>query len=192
MSPSSTSPLPPRETLAFVQRRWEEDVVPALTRYIEIPAKSPSFDREWAAHGHLDRAAILIDEWSRRRPIEGLTVETVRLSGRTPVILMEVPGTAAETVLLYGHCDKQPEMTGWAEGLGPWTPVRRGDRLYGRGAGDDGYAAFAALTAIETLQAQGRPHRRCVVLIEACEESGSYDLPFYVEALAKRIGTPSL
>src|SRR5215469_14608217 len=92
MSPSTTSPLPPRETLSFVQRRWEEDVLPALTRYIEIPAKSPSFDREWAAHGHLDRAAALIDEWSRRRPIEGLAVETVRLLGRTPVILMEVPG----------------------------------------------------------------------------------------------------
>src|SRR5499425_1356005 len=192
MSPSTTSPLPPRETLTFVQRRWEEDVLPALTRYIEIPAKSPSFDREWAAHGHLDRAAALIDEWSRRRPIEGLTVETVRLSGRTPVILMEVPGTAAETILLYGHCDKQPEMTGWSEGLGTWIPVRRGDRLYGRGAQDDGYAAFCALTAIEAVQRAGAPHARCVVLVEASEESGSPDLPAYMEALAARVGTPDL
>jgi acetylornithine deacetylase/succinyl-diaminopimelate desuccinylase-like protein len=104
---------------------------------------------------------------------------------------MDVPGRG-DTVLLYGHLDKQPEMVGWGEGLGPWTPVRRGDKLYGRGAGDDGYAAFAALTAIETLQRQNIPHARCVVLIEACEESGSYDLPAYVEALASRIGTPSL
>src|SRR5262247_4175134 len=192
MSPSTTSPLPPRETLTFVQRRWEEDVLPALTRYIEIPAKSPSFDREWAAHGHLDRAAALIDEWSRRRPIEGLTVETVRLPGRTPVILMEVPGTAAETILLYGHCDKQPEMTGWAEGLGPWIPVRRGDRLYGRGAQDDGYAAFCALTAIEAVQQAGAPHARLIVLIEASEESGSPDLPAYMEARAAKIGEPDL
>ena len=101
---------------------------------------------------------------------------------------MEVPGAGGDTVLLYGHCDKQPEMVGWAEDGGPWTPVRRGDRLFGRGAGDDGYAAFAALTAIEALQAQGIPHARCVVLIEACEESGSHDLPDYVETLADRIG----
>ena len=192
MSPSSTSPLPARETLSFIQRRWTEDVLPALTRYIEIPAKSPAFDHEWAAHGHLDRAAALIEEWSRRRPIEGLTVETVRLRGRTPVILMEVPGTSPETILLYGHCDKQPEMTGWAEGLGPWIPVRRGDRLYGRGAQDDGYAAFCALTAIEAVQQAGAPHARLVVLIEASEESGSPDLPAYMEAFAARIGEPDL
>jgi acetylornithine deacetylase/succinyl-diaminopimelate desuccinylase-like protein len=105
---------------------------------------------------------------------------------------MEIPGDADETVLLYGHLDKQPEMTGWSDGLGPWTPVRRGDRLYGRGAADDGYAAFAALTAIEALQTQGVPHARCVVLIETCEESGSADLPAYMDALARRIGTPDL
>src|SRR5438093_759522 len=192
MSPSSTSPLPARETLSFIQRRWTEDVLPALTRYIEIPAKSPSFDHEWAAHGHLDRAAALIEEWGRRRPIEGLTVETVRLPGRTPVILMEVPGTSPETILLYGHCDKQPEMTGWAEGLGPWISVRRGDRLYGRGAQDDGYAAFCALTAIEAVQQAGAPHARLVVLIEASEESGSPDLPAYMEALAARLDEPDL
>ncbi len=179
-------------TLPFVQRTWDEHVIPALVEYVKIPAKSPAFDPQWREHGHLDRAVALIEAWARARPLEGLLIDVARLESRTPVLLMEIPGQGEETVLLYGHCDKQPEMTGWADGLGPWTPVRRGDRLYGRGAGDDGYAAFAALTAIEALQRHGRPHRRCVVLIEACEESGSYDLPFYVEALAKRIGTPSL
>jgi acetylornithine deacetylase/succinyl-diaminopimelate desuccinylase-like protein len=179
-------------TLAFVQRAWDERILPPLTEYIRIPARSPMFDAAWREHGHLDRAVALIESWCRARPIEGLRVEVVRLEDRTPVILAEVPGRSDETVLLYGHCDKQPEMTGWAEGLGPWTPVVRGDRLYGRGAADDGYAAFAALTAIEALQAQGVPHARCVVLIEACEESGSYDLPAYVEALAGRLGTPGL
>src|SRR5262249_44238576 len=119
--------------------------------------------------------------------IEGLAIEIVRLPGRTPVILMEAPGRGERTVLLYGHCDKQPEMVGWAADAGPWIPVRRGNRLFGRGAGDDGYAAFAALTAIEALEAQGVPHSRCVVLIEASEESGSPDLPAYVEKLADRI-----
>jgi len=180
------------DTGAFVRRAWDERIVPALTEYIRIPAKSPAYDPEWRAHGHLDRAVELIRAWATQRPIEGLRVEVVGLEGRTPVILMDVPGAGGETVLLYGHCDKQPEMTGWEAGLGPWTPVRRGERLYGRGGADDGYAAFAALTAIESLQAQKRPHARCVVLIEACEESGSHDLPAYVEALAARIGTPAL
>src|SRR5216117_1595653 len=164
----------------------------ALTEYVRIPAKSPMFDREWAEHGHLDRAVALIGAWARSRPIEGLRVEVVRLEGRTPVLLMEAPGSGGETVLLYGHCDKQPEMTGWADGLGPWTPGRRGDKLYGRGVGDDGYAAFAALTAIQALHEQRVPHARSLVLMEACEESGSYDLPFYVDALVDRLGTPSL
>jgi acetylornithine deacetylase/succinyl-diaminopimelate desuccinylase-like protein len=172
---------------AFVQRAWDSDIVPALTEYIRIPAKSPMYDAQWAEHGHIDRAVDLITGWARRRKIEGLTIEVVRLPGRTPVILMEVPGAGGPTALLYGHCDKQPEMVGWAEDGGPWVPVRRGDRLFGRGAGDDGYAAFAALTAIEALQAQGAAHRRCVVLIEASEESGSPDLPAYVEALTDRI-----
>jgi acetylornithine deacetylase/succinyl-diaminopimelate desuccinylase-like protein len=174
-------------TRAFVQRAWDTDIVPALTEYIRIPAKSPMFDVRWAEHGHIDRAVVLITDWARRRKIEGLTIDVVRLPGRTPVILMDVPGAGGETVLLYGHCDKQPEMVGWAEDGGPWTPVRRGDRLFGRGAGDDGYAAFAALTAIEALQAQGVRHNRCAVLIEASEESGSPDLPAYVEALTERI-----
>ena len=174
-------------TRAFVQRVWDADIVPTLTEYIRIPAKSPLYDTKWAEHGHIDRAVALITDWARRRKLEGLTIEVVRLDGRTPVILMEVPGTGGETVLLYGHCDKQPEMVGWADDGGPWTPVRRGNRLFGRGAGDDGYAAFAALTAIEALQAQGVPHARCVILIEASEESGSPDLPAYVDKLADRI-----
>ena len=174
-------------TRAFVQRTWDADIVPALIEYIRIPAKSPMYDEGWAEHGHIDRAVTLITDWARGRRLEGLAIEVVRLPGRTPVILMEVPGAGGDTVLLYGHCDKQPEMVGWAVDAGPWTPVRRGDRLFGRGAGDDGYAAFAALTAIEALQAQGVPHARCVVLIEASEESGSPDLPAYVEQLADRI-----
>src|SRR5204863_425113 len=160
--------------------------------YIRIPAKSPHYDVKWKENGHIDRAVALLQEWSVKRAIEGLRFDVVRLPGRTPVILIDVPGTSDEIVLLYGHCDKQPEMVGWAEGLGPWIPARKGDRLFGRGVGDDGYATFSALTAIEALQAARVPHARCIVLIEACEESGSYDLPAYMDTLASRIGTPSL
>jgi acetylornithine deacetylase/succinyl-diaminopimelate desuccinylase-like protein len=187
-----TLALDPEQALAFVQHAWDGGVLPALTEYIRIPAKSPAFDRAWREHGHLDRAVAMVEAWCRARPIEGLSVEVVRLPERTPLVVIDVPGGGGNPVLLYGHVDKQPEMTGWTEGLGPWAPAMRGDRLYGRGAADDGYAAFAALTAIEALQAQGVPHSRCVVLIEASEESGSPDLPAYVEALQDRIGTPDL
>ena len=176
----------------FVQKTWDESIVPTLTEYVKIPAKSPMFDAQWREHGHIDRAVELVRGWAGARPIEGLRIEVVRLEGRTPLLLMEAPGTGTDTVLLYGHLDKQPEMVGWAEGTGPWTPVRRGDKLYGRGVGDDGYAAFAALTAIQALQEQRSRHARCVVLIEACEESGSHDLPYYVDALKAKLGTPSL
>jgi acetylornithine deacetylase/succinyl-diaminopimelate desuccinylase-like protein len=187
-----TAPFDPGRALGFAEHAWEERIVPALTDYIRIPAKSPGFDRDWRAHGHLDRAVELVERWCRSRPIEGLRVEVVRLPERTPVILMEVPGSTDETVLLYGHVDKQPEMTGWADGLGPWQPVRKGDKLYGRGGADDGYAAFAAVSALEALGEQGVPHGRAVVLVEASEESGSVDLPAYIDALASRLGTPGL
>ena len=176
----------------FVDGVWESSIVPALTEYIKIPNKSPLFDPEWQAHGFMDQAVTLIEGWCKEQAIEGLTVEVVRLEGRTPLIYMEVPGEGDDTVLLYGHLDKQPEMVGWNDGLGPWEPVRDGDKLFGRGGADDGYAAFASLTAIRALKEAGGQHARCVIVIEGCEESGSPDLPFYIDHLADRIGTPSL
>jgi acetylornithine deacetylase/succinyl-diaminopimelate desuccinylase-like protein len=174
---------------------WD-GLVPVLSDYIAIPALSPSFDSDWAANGHLDRAVDLISAWCRDRPIPGMSVWVHRLEGRTPVVVCEIPATAgaddAAPVLLYGHLDKQPEMEGWRHGLGPWTPVLEGDRLYGRGGADDGYSAFAALGAVEAVQAAAGAHPRCVVLIEASEESGSPDLPAHVEALDGVIGTPQL
>jgi acetylornithine deacetylase/succinyl-diaminopimelate desuccinylase-like protein len=176
----------------FCDERWDESIVSELTEYIRIPNKSPHFDPDWEENGHMERAVTLIAEWCRKRPIEGMTMEIHRIPGRTPVILLDCPGESDDTVLLYGHLDKQPEMTGWEEGLGPWEPVLRGERLFGRGGADDGYAAFASLTAIEALQREGVARSRCVVLIEACEESGSFDLPHHLEALREKIGQPSL
>ena len=171
---------------------FSTSIVPRLCDYIRIPNKSPDFDPDWKAHGHMDRAAELMAAWCREQEIKGLNVEIVRAGNRTPLLLCEIPGTGNGTALLYGHMDKQPEFTGWAEGLSPWEPVLRDGRLYGRGGADDGYAVFSSLTAIRLLQQQGIPHARCVVLIEDCEESGSYDLLHYVETLADRVGTPSL
>ena len=176
----------------FVGTLWDDEIVPQLVEYIRIPNKSPMFDADWAKHGYMDAAVALMEKWARSQPIPGMQIEVVRLEGRTPLIFIEIPGQGDDTVLLYGHLDKQPEMTGWADHLGPWKPVIEGDRLYGRGGADDGYAIFGSLAAIRALQEQGVPHSRCVVMIEACEESGSYDLPYYVDHLAARIGKPSL
>jgi acetylornithine deacetylase/succinyl-diaminopimelate desuccinylase-like protein len=179
---------------AFIDRLWDDEIIPQLIDYVRIPNKSPAFDPDWQVHGYMDKAVEQFAAWARAKvsSIAGASVEVVRLEGRTPVIFIDIPGQNTDTVLLYGHLDKQPEMTGWADGLGPWVPVVKDGRLYGRGGADDGYAMFAALAAILALKAQGARHARCAILIEACEESGSYDLPFYVDHLAERLGSPSL
>jgi acetylornithine deacetylase/succinyl-diaminopimelate desuccinylase-like protein len=177
---------------AFCNHLWDQSALPELIRYIRIPNKSPAFDTDWQAHGHMDRVVAQFTAWCQAQALPGLKLEVVRLPGRTPLIYMETPGDGDDTVLLYGHLDKQPEMTGWRAGLGPWEPVLEGDRLYGRGGADDGYATFSSLIALLALKDQNVPRHRCVVIIEACEESGSFDLPFYIDALADRIGKPSL
>ena len=175
---------------------WAGDIIPQLCDYIRIPCLSADFDPDWKANGHIDRAVVQIRDWCAARTIDGLSVDVLELPGRTPVIVAEVQafngGDPNDTVLLYGHLDKQPEMTGWRDDLGPWKPVVEGDRLYGRGGADDGYSAFASLLAIEAAQAAGFPHTRLIVLIEASEESGSPDLPAYLEAMHDRIGSPTL
>ena len=178
----------------FIDTIWDDSIVPSITEYIRIPNKSPAFDPEWVEHGYMEDAVTLMTGWAKPQlaAFAGATLEVVRLPGRTPLILMDIPGNSDDTVLLYGHLDKQPEMKGWSEGLGPWTPVLKGDKLYGRGGADDGYAIYACLAALRALAEQKVPRARCVVMIEACEESGSYDLPFYVDHLMDRIGDPSL
>ncbi len=180
---------------AFAGRAWDERIVPALTDYIAVPAKSPMFDADWARNGYIDRVVRDAAAWVEGRQLPGLKLEVLRLEGRTPVIFFEVAAsgsTSKDTVLLYGHLDKQPEFNGWRPGLGPWTPKYDNGLLYGRGGADDGYAVYAAITAIEALQSQGLPHPRCVGLIESCEESGSSDLPVYIDALKARLGQVGL
>jgi acetylornithine deacetylase/succinyl-diaminopimelate desuccinylase-like protein len=178
----------------FIDSFWQDSILPSIIEYIRIPNKSPAYDPQWVEHGYMDDAVRLMEGWARPQlaGFAGATLEVVRLPGRTPLMFMNIPGDGADTVLLYGHLDKQPEMKGWSEGLGPWQPVLKGDRLYGRGGADDGYAIYACLAALRALQEQGVPRGRCVIIIEACEESGSYDLPWYVDHLIDRIGDPSL
>ena len=173
---------------------FERTALDTLMEFGAIPSLSPQFDPDWAETGHLERAALLLGDWARRRALARHSVEVVRLPGRTPtlVVTVEATGPATGTVVLYGHLDKQPPLGDWSDGLAPWSPVRRGDRLYARGVSDDGYAAFAALSALEALEAVGIPHGRCVVLIEASEESGSPDLEAYLDHLADHLGEVEL
>src|SRR5256885_6415764 len=178
----------------FAETFWEDSILPSITEYIRIPNKSPAYDPGWMEHGYMDDAVTLMEAWARRELaiLPGATLEVVRLPGRTPLIFMEIPGDKDDTVLLYGHLDKQPEMKGWSEGLGPWIPVRKDGKLYGRGSADDGYAIYASIAALKALREQNVPRARCVIVIEACEESGRYDLPFNVVHLAARIVRPSM
>lgn len=177
----------------FIEGRWKE-ILPVLSKYITIPNLSPAFDASWAKNGHMDRAVGLIESWCSTQNLPGRRVAKMNIEGRTPIIFIDIPATdgSDKTVLLYGHLDKQPECGTWREGLSPWTPVQDGDRLYGRGGADDGYAVFAAVTAIQAIHEQGVPHARCVIIIEASEESGSPDLPAHIEALGSRIGKVDL
>ena len=189
--------LPPQiaALAAHADEAWDQRIVPALTDYIAVPAKSPMFDADWAAHGLLDRVVRDAAGWVESRKVAGLTLEVVRLEGRTPLIFFEIAATksgSTDTVLMYGHLDKQPEFNGWRSDLGPWTPKYEKGLLYGRGGADDGYAVYAAISAIEALHAQGIAHPRVVGLIESCEESGSFDLPVYLDALRPRLGNVSL
>jgi acetylornithine deacetylase/succinyl-diaminopimelate desuccinylase-like protein len=173
---------------------FERDALPALMEFATVPSLSPEFDTEWAEHGHLDEAARLLAEWAKARIFAGVDVTIHRLEGRTPTLVVTIDSTAGAggTVVLYGHLDKQPPLGDWSEGLEPYAPVRRGDRIFARGVSDDGYAIFSALSAIETMEAKGIAHARCVVLIEASEESGSPDLEAYLDLLADHLGDVEL
>jgi acetylornithine deacetylase/succinyl-diaminopimelate desuccinylase-like protein len=181
-----------KKTAEFVNEMWDSSIIPELSEYIKIPNKSPLFDPDWEAHGHMEQAVQHIEAWCQKQPIKDITIEIVRIEGRTPVLFMDIPGDSDDVVLLYGHYDKQPEFSGWNDDLDPWKPVIKDGKLYGRGGADDGYATFGSLTAIRALQEQGIPHAHCVVLIEGCEESGSFDLPYYFELLGERLGSPEL
>ena len=181
---------------ARIDRHWDDEIVRELVDYIRVPAKSPHFDPDWKKHGHIEAVVQQARRWVEAQRIEGLELEVVRIEGRTPVLYFDAPargeGASAKSVVLYGHLDKQPEMTGWRQGFGPWTPVIEEGRLYGRGGADDGYAVFAAIAAIKAIDAEGVSRPRCIGLIETCEESGSYDLPAYLDALAPRMGDVGL
>ena len=201
-----------QEISQYVNQEWQDSALPILRDYIRIPNKSPMFDPDWHKNGHMHEAVEMLSAWAQHARIDNMQLEIIELPTRTPIIFAEIPAftglnesassefaseqdpehSQQASILLYGHYDKQPEFDGWHEDLAPWTPVEKDGKLYGRGGADDGYAIFASLIAIAALQAHNIPHPRCVLLIEGCEESGSFDLPYYVDHLKPRIGKTEL
>ena len=177
---------------SFVNKFWDDSILPTLIEYIKIPNKSPSFDPDWKKNGYMDKVLDMAKNWAEENLPEGATLTTKETVGRTPIILVDVPGKKKGNILMYGHLDKQPEMDGWESGLGPWTPVIKEDRLFCRGGADDGYALFASICSIKSLNEQGIDTPRILILIEFCEESGSPDLPHYMKTCEDIIGAPDL
>ena len=171
---------------------WDNQILPTIIEYIKFPNKSPVFDPDWEANGYMDQVVDLASEWINKHKPDNSTLNIYKEAGRTPLMILDVPGNSDGTVLMYGHLDKQPEMEGWAEGLDPWKPVLKDDKLYGRGGADDGYAVFASVCTVNALLDQGISLPRIVILIECSEESGSPDLPFYMDHCADVIGSPDL
>ena len=171
---------------------WDSEIVPTLVNYIKIPNKSPSFDPDWEKHGHMDKVLNLAANWTEKNKPAGSEMIIKKSPGRTPLLLLDIPGTKEGNILMYGHLDKQPEMEGWNDDLGPWKPIIKDEKLYGRGGADDGYALFASIASINAIKEQKINHPRILVLIEFSEESGSPDLPHYIDLCSDIIGSPDL
>ena len=181
-----------RQCATTIAEFWEEVILPNLCQYIRIPNKSPLFDPDWQQRGYMSKAMDHVVAWIKKQQVPGLQLKVHQIHGKTPTLTLALPGSIDETILVYGHLDKQPEFSGWFADLDPWEPVIKDERLYGRGGADDGYAVYSAISAIKALQEQALPLPRIVVLIECSEESGSPDLPFYMDSLQQFIGEPGL
>ena len=182
-----------KQTADFVQKEWTENVIPSLMDFIRIPNVSPAFDDAWYTNGLQNQAFDLVTQWAEAQKIENCKIELFKEPERTPLLFMEIEAhNSDQTCMLYAHIDKQPPMGVWMEGLGPYEPAVKEGKLYGRGAVDDGYGFYCAITAIKAIKAQGLPCPRIVMTFEGCEESGSRDLPYYMDKLSERIGTPDL
>ncbi|GIS48159.1 MAG: hypothetical protein Ct9H90mP21_0660 [Methanobacteriota archaeon] len=172
---------------------WESSILPSLSDFIGIKALSPLFEPNWAEMGELDATIELFCEWLDDQGIEGMSYEKHRIGELSPVLIVTIEGTGPGEVIFYSHLDKQPSKPElWSEGLHPLKAVRRDPWLYGRGSVDDGYGGYLCATSVRLLQEAGAPHPRCTMIIETCEESGSFDLPPYLEELTERLGNPDM
>jgi len=181
------------ETRKNVDQFWDSWYVPGLSDFIRVPNLTPMVDPDFLTNGHNEKAMELVDNYINKLEIKGINKKIFQPEGMTPLIIYVVDKTegASDTqIMAYGHLDKQPWMEGWGEGLHPTTPVIRGDYLYGRGGGDDGYAPFSTMLAIKNAQMQGVKHPRIALVLETEEESGSPNLIPLLKIAKDYIGEP--
>lgn len=175
-----------------IDHLWNSSVEEALKQYIRLPALSPDFDSRWEENGVLYDSLVQAKAWAEKQGIAGLHCEIIRHEGFTPCLFVEIEAKSRKpfkgSVFLYGHLDKQPENHGWDADKGPWEPVVKNGRLYGRGSVDDGYAFYTSMAAIKALQTLGLEHPRCVGLFETCEESASRHYEEYLNDCTEKLG----
>lgn len=176
----------------FINNFWDNNVMPSLKDFIRIPSKSPDFDKDWDKNGYIDKAILLVKKWCEQHSLPNMEIKEMKIEGRTPILYLDIPGSVDKNIFVYGHLDKQPESEGWSPGFGPWLPKVYDNKLYGRGSVDDGYSIYSIMTSLNFLHEYSIPYPRCFILLESCEESGSYDLPFYIDKLKNIIKKPDL
>ena len=156
--------------IKHIHNFWDNKIVPTLVEYIKIPNKSPSFDPDWEKHGHMHKVLELAVQWTEINKPDGSVITVKNSPGRTPLLLLDIPGTKEGNILMYGHLDKQPEMEGWIDDLGPWKTVIKDEKLYGRGGADDGYALFASVASINALKEQENNYNELEKSLEMLEK----------------------
>eukprot|EP01129_Flabellula_baltica_P015804 TRINITY_DN817_c0_g2_i1.p1 TRINITY_DN817_c0_g2~~TRINITY_DN817_c0_g2_i1.p1 ORF type:complete len:479 (+),score=131.30 TRINITY_DN817_c0_g2_i1:37-1473(+) len=189
------SRMDPTATREFISDAYDNDIIEQISEYIRIPNQSPAYDPEVLTNGYQDQAVELMYKWAAAQGVEGLTLEVKTAEGKTPIIFGVVEAQEGhedtKPLLMYGHMDKQPPLYPWREGLDPYTPVIEDGKLYGRGGADDGYAIYSSITVVKTIQQQSS-HGKIVILIEASEETGSPDLPYWVDQVQDQMGPVGL
>jgi acetylornithine deacetylase/succinyl-diaminopimelate desuccinylase-like protein len=126
--------------------------------------------------------------------LEGCKVNALYDEGRSPFLIVQIEAsegnTSQNSVLYYGHMDKQPFGPGWKY---PATePIIEDGKLYGRGSSDDCYALYAAVLSVKACQTLGLPHPKIVITIEGSEEGGNTeDLVHYLSTYRDLIGSPN-
>lgn len=152
-------------------QKTSDRLVSQLIDYIRIPSVSMTGDG-------IDQAVEFI---KKKMASCGFSINVFKEYG-LPIVYGEIgPEDASVTMLMYGHYDVFPakDQAGWK--TNPFEPVLDGDRIWGRGAGDNKGQHLAHINAIGLFQEiTGDLPIRIKLIIEGEEETGSKALKAFV------------
>jgi acetylornithine deacetylase/succinyl-diaminopimelate desuccinylase-like protein len=163
---------------------------------VRIPSLNPNYDPEWRKNGALLKQCEHMAAFASSKELKGCSIHPLRDGDRTPFLIIVIEAsegnTTTNSVLMYGHMDKQPFGEGWK--YPPTEPVIEGGKLFGRGSSDDCYSFYSAILAVKACQDNNLPHPRIVITIEGNEEGGTLeDLIHYMKTYRESIiGEPSV